>query len=141
MELIWNFIYFQIHQFSLQIVQEKIELHSSSIASINFRLFVSIVGGLMTYLVKLTFNIQKIRSSHLKDNISHAAINMECLSFKWSLLIPQLSFKSFFFQISRSFSFNSQHWQNNKRTSSMRGNIQFLLQVCTWTSSFKMQYS
>ncbi|KAL7027432.1 hypothetical protein ACKWTF_005441 [Chironomus riparius] len=74
-------LYQIIHYFSLQIHQEKIELHSSSIANINLKLFVSIVGGLMTYLILfIQFSTlaeeQKDKSNVRKFTITASSLNL-----------------------------------------------------------------
>lgn len=42
---------FQVVQFSLQIINERIELRAKSLFTINNRLFMSILNGIATYLV------------------------------------------------------------------------------------------
>jgi hypothetical protein len=42
---------FQIHRFSLQIEQQRIEMHAGSLFEVDLRIYVSILLGLATYLV------------------------------------------------------------------------------------------
>ncbi|KAG5680408.1 hypothetical protein PVAND_009917 [Polypedilum vanderplanki] len=44
-------LYRMIHQFSLQITQEEISFHASSIFTVNLSLFISVINALLSYLV------------------------------------------------------------------------------------------